>query len=78
MKSQLFKQLLQDKNGNYNLREVVTAIFVVILVVSWISHQFLGFEAAEYMFYTFASLVGAGCFGYSLERKTFSNHEKAQ
>jgi hypothetical protein len=77
IKRSALKQLLQDKEGNYNLREVVTALFVIILMISWVAHQFLGYKSAEYMFYTFASLVGAGGFGYSLERKTFTNHEKS-
>lgn len=66
-------QLLKDKNGNHSLREVATAIFVLVLLVSWIATQFFGKQIPEYMFYAFVSLVGAGCFGYSIERKTTIN-----
>ena len=62
-------QLLKDKNGNHSLREVATAIFVLVLLVSWIAEQFFGMKIPEYMFYAFMSLVGAGCFGYSIEKK---------
>ena len=30
-------QLLKDKNGNTSLREVVTVLFVIVLLVSWIA-----------------------------------------
>jgi len=64
------EQILKDKDGSYNLREMVTLIFVVITIISWIAEQFFGIAVPEYMFYSFVSLVGAGCFGYSIERKT--------
>lgn len=74
-----FQQILQDKNGSYNLREIVTLLFVLITVISWIADQFYGIKVPEYMFYSFVSLVGAGCFGYSIERKQlrqeFNNNE---
>lgn len=63
------KQLLKDKHGCYNLRELVTLIFVVIVIISWVAQQFFGMAVPEYMFYSFVSLIGAGCFGYSIERK---------
>lgn len=69
---QFFKQILQDKEGNYNLREAVTLLFVVITIISWVAEQFFGLKVPEYMFYSFVSLIGAGCFGYSLERRTRS------
>jgi len=62
-------QLLKDKNGSNSLREVATAIFVLVLIVSWVAQQFCGKTIPEYMFYAFVSLVGAGCFGYSIEKK---------
>lgn len=62
-------QLLKDKNGNHSLREVATALFVIVLLVSWIAAQFFDKQMPEYMFYAFVSLVGAGCFGYSIEKK---------
>ena len=64
-----FCSLLRDKNGYYNLRETVTALFVVVILISWIAEQFFELKVPEYMFYSFVSLVGAGCFGYSIERK---------
>jgi len=72
MKNQLITalvQLLKDKNGNHSLREVATALFVLVLLVSWIAAQFFNKQVPEYMFYAFVSLVGAGCFGYSIEKK---------
>lgn len=62
-------ELIKDKNGNRSLREVATAIFILVLLVSWIAQQFFGMQIPEYMFYSFVSLVGAGCFGYSIEKK---------
>ena len=58
-------QLLKDKNGNTSLREVVT----VLLLVSWIADQLFELQMPEHMFYGFITLVGAGCFGYSIEKK---------
>jgi choline-glycine betaine transporter len=66
------QQLFKDKDGNFSLRELATALFIFALIVSWIGNQFLKLDVPEFMFYTFASLVGAACFGYSLERKTNS------
>lgn len=63
-----FNQLLRDKHGNHNLREMVTLLFVIVTLVSWVAQQFFGVEVPEFMFYSFVSLVGAGCFGYSIER----------
>ena len=65
-----FLQLLKDKNDNYSLREVVILLFVLAILVSWIAEQFFGVSAPEYMFYSFVSLVAAGCFGYSFESRT--------
>ncbi len=62
-------QLLKDKNGNHSLREVVTILFVIVLLVSWIAEQFFEMKMPEHMFYGFISLVGAGCFGYIIEKK---------
>jgi choline-glycine betaine transporter len=66
------EQLLKDKNGSFSLRELATAVFIVVLVASWVAKQFFGRDVPEFMFYSFVSLVGAGCFGYSLEKKTNS------
>ena len=65
------KQILQDKNGNFSLREALTIILILIIVVSWVAQQFFGKNIPEFMFYSFISLIAASCFGYSLERKSF-------
>ncbi len=64
------KQLMKDKEGNYSLREAVTLVFVAATLVSWIAQQFFKVTIPEYMFYSFVSIIGAGCFGYSIEKKT--------
>lgn len=65
-----FQQLLKDKNNAYSLREIVIALFILIVIVSWIGRQFFRFDIPEFMFYSFVSLIGAGVFGYSIEKKT--------
>jgi choline-glycine betaine transporter len=65
------KQILQDKNGCFSLREFLIAVLILIIVVSWVAQQFFGKNIPEFMFYSFISLIAAGCFGYSLERKSF-------
>jgi hypothetical protein len=62
--------LFKDKNENFSLRELAIAIFVLVLVISWIARQFFSHEVPEFMFYSFSSLIAAGLFGYSLEKKT--------
>lgn len=62
-------QLLKDKNDSYSLRELVIAVLLIVMIISWIGQQFFGKVVPDSMFYTFASLVAAGCFGYSFERK---------
>ncbi len=64
------KQLMKDKEGNYSLREMVTLVFVAATLISWIAQQFFQIVIPEYMFYSFVSIIGAGCFGYSFEKKT--------
>jgi choline-glycine betaine transporter len=64
------KQILQDKNGCYSIREAVILLFVLTILASWIGHQFFGKAMPEFMFYSFTSLVAAGCFGYSIEKKS--------
>ena len=67
---QFIAELFKDKNGSYSLREVAIALLILALVVSWIAQQFFNKPVPEFMFYSFASLIGAGCFGYSIERNT--------
>jgi hypothetical protein len=66
------QQLFRDKDGNFSLRELAIALFILVLIISWIAKQFFRLDVPEFMFYSFTSLVGAGCFGYSIERKTNS------
>ena len=66
------KQLLKDKNDSFSLRELAIALFILVIIVSWIAKQFFKYDVPEFMFYSFVSLVGAGCFGYSIEKKTNS------
>lgn len=63
-------QLFRDKDGNFSLRELATALFILVLIISWIAQQFFRLDVPEFMFWAFASLVSAGCFGYSVEKKT--------
>lgn len=65
-------QLFRDKDGNFSLRELATALFIVVMIVSWIAQQFFRLDVPEFMFWAFVSLVSAGCFGYSIEKKTKS------
>lgn len=68
------RHLFKDKNGCYSLRELATALLVLAILTSWIAKQFFDKDIPEFMFYSFASLVGAGCFGYSIEKKTFTEN----
>lgn len=63
------QQLLKDKNGSYSLRELVIALLLAALLISWIGQQFFNKEIPDNMFFTFASLIAAGTFGYSFEKK---------
>jgi hypothetical protein len=70
IKSNCLKQLFKDKNGCYSLRELATMVLIIAMIISWMAQQFFNKQIPEFMFYSFASLVGAGCFGYSIEKKT--------
>ncbi len=65
-----FRQLFKDKDGNFSMRELAIALFILVVIISWIAQQFFNKAVPEFMFYSVVSLVGAGCFGYSIERKT--------
>ena len=69
------KEVLKDKNGNFSLRECVIAILITVIVTSWIAQQFFSKAMPEFMFYSFTSLIAAGCFGYSIEKKSFDNNQ---
>jgi hypothetical protein len=64
------KELFKDKNDCYSLREFAIALLILALLISWVAQQFFNKAVPEFMFYSFASLIGAGCFGYSFEKKT--------
>src|SRR4051812_48125172 len=66
------QSLLKDKNCSYSLREFIIAILVLVIIASWIGQQFFQKAVPEFMFYSFTSLIGAGCFGYSIEKKSVS------
>jgi hypothetical protein len=72
---QFLQQIFKDKDHNYSLREVVIALLILALMASWIATQFFQKAVPEFMFYTFGSLIGAGCFGYSLEKRTNINND---
>lgn len=65
---EILHELLKDKDGNFSLREVVTLAYVLMSIISWIAQQFFKIEVPEYMYYAFISMIGAGTFGYSLEK----------
>jgi hypothetical protein len=69
-------QILKDKDGNFSLREVVTIIYVLMSITAWIAQQFFGAHIPEFMFYSFISMIGAGTFGYSLEKRSKPRRNK--
>jgi hypothetical protein len=66
---QFIQQLLKDKLGSYSMRELVIGVLLGALVVSWIAKQFYNKDVPEFMFYSFSSLIAAGCFGYTFEKR---------
>ncbi len=69
---QIIHQLLQDKDGNFSLREAIAMVYVLMSIIAWVSQQFFGLHIPEFMFYSFMSMIGASAFGYSLEKKSDS------
>jgi len=67
------KELLKDKTNGYSLREVIIAISMLLVIASWIAQLVFNISTPEYMFYSIVSLIAAGCFGYSIERKPNTN-----
>ncbi|MBL7932318.1 MAG: hypothetical protein JNL60_10465 [Bacteroidia bacterium] len=67
--SEFLKDLLKDKTNGYSLREVVIAICMLLVVASFVAQLVFNIATPEYMFYSIVSLIAAGCFGYSIERK---------
>lgn len=74
--SEFLKELMKDKTNGYSLREVVIAICLLLLVSSWIAQLVFSISTPEYMIYSLVSLIAAGCFGYSIEKKSSINEEK--
>jgi hypothetical protein len=68
-------QIFKDKDGSYSLRELIIGLLALAIIASWIAKQFFAKEVPEFMFYSFSSLIAAGCFGYSFEKKTINNNE---
>lgn len=64
------REIFRDKNGRFSLRELAVAVLLLILIISWAADQFFNKPVPEFIFYSITSLVGAGCFSYSIERKT--------
>ena len=77
-KKDCLQQLFKDKNGCYSLRELATALLILAMLTSWIAKQFFHKDIPEFMFYSFVTLIGAGCFGYTIERKTFTDNNEQQ
>lgn len=73
----LLKNILKDKTGAYSMREMVIALCMVLMVVSWGAQVFFNIPTPEYMFYALVSLIATGCFGYSLEKKDPPVNEKS-
>lgn len=74
--SEFLKELMKDKTNGYSLREVVIAICLLLLVASWVAQLVFDVATPEHMIYALVSLIAAGCFGYSIERKSSINEEK--
>jgi hypothetical protein len=70
--SNFLKDLLKDKTDSYSLREVIIAICMVLIASSWVAQIVFNVATPEHMFYAIVSLVAAGCFGYSIEKKSNS------
>lgn len=71
--SNFLKELLKDKTNGYSLREVIIAICMLLVIASWVAQLVFNITTPEYMFYSIVSLIAAGCFGYSIERKPNNN-----
>ena len=72
--SNFLKELLKDKTNGYSLREVIISICMLLVIASWIAQLVFNITTPEYMFYAIVSLIAAGCFGYSIERKPNNNN----
>lgn len=73
---EFLKHILKDKAQNYSLREVIIAISMILIVISWLCQLIFQISTPEYMFYSIVSLIATGCFGYSIERKPNNTDNK--
>ncbi len=67
---QYFKTILKDKQGAYSLREIIIAVSMFLILMSWIAQLVFNIPTPEFMFYSIISLIATGCFGYSIEKNT--------
>ena len=70
----IFTEILKDKNGSFSIRELAIGVLILVMIISWIAQQFFKYQVPEFMFYSFTSLIAAGCFGYSFEKKSDSTN----
>lgn len=70
---QYIKTILKDKTGEYSLREIIIALSMFLIIISWIAQLVFNIPTPEFMFYSIISLIATGCFGYSIEKKTTSH-----
>lgn len=68
------QDILKDKTGGYSLRELIIAISMALVVISWIAQLVFNISTPEFMFYSIVSLIAAGCFGYSIEKNKNTNN----
>lgn len=68
------QDILKDKTGGYSLRELIIAISMALVVISWIAQLVFNISTPEFMFYSIVSLIAAGCFGYSIEKNKSTNN----
>lgn len=69
------KNILKDKTGAYSLREIIIAISMLLVIISWIAQLVFNIQTPEYMFYSIVSLIATGCFGYSIEKFSFKQND---
>lgn len=68
--------LLRDKDGAFNLREISSFIFLLLIVFSWAAETLLGLSVPHYLVYLFFGGLGIGGVGYSIERKSDRTKEQ--
>lgn len=66
----MWSELLKDKDGSFNARELTVLLSLGAFITSWIAQQFFGKPIPEWMFYGDVSLIMGGVFGYSMEKRS--------